>query len=159
MRSPVFCLALKLLAILPVSANPVITEFMASNQATAVDEDGDFSDWIEIHNPTTAPVSLDQWCLTDSATNLVKWRFPNVTLAPGEFRIVWASGENRRNPSAPLHTNFSLAAGGEYLALVRPDGVTVEQDFGPEYPAQDGDESFGMIFNSTSLVAPGASTR
>ena len=159
MRSPVFCLALKLLAILPVSANPVITEFMASNQATAVDEDGDFSDWIEIHNPTTAPVSLDQWCLTDSATNLVKWRFPNVTLAPGEFRIVWASGENRRNPSAPLHTNFSLAAGGEYLALVRPDGVTVEQDFGPEYPAQDGDESFGLIFNSTPLVAPGASTR
>lgn len=142
-----------------VQANPVITEFMASNQATAADEDGDFSDWIEIHNPTSAPISLSQWCLTDSASNLAKWRFPNVTLAPGEFRIVWASGENRRLAGQPLHTNFSLSADGEYLALVRPDGVTVQQDFGPEYPAQLGDESFGAQFNRTTLVAQGAPTR
>ena len=159
MRLPALCLALQLPVLPPLAANPVITEFMASNQATAADEDGDFSDWIEIHNPTSAPLSLNQWCLTDSATNLVKWRFPNVTLAPGEFRIIWASGENRRNTTAPLHTNFSLSAGGEYLALVRPDGITVEQDFGPEYPAQAGDESYGPLFNRTVLVAPGASTR
>lgn len=160
MRPPAAaCLALTLLAPLSAVANPVITEFMASNQATIADEDGDFSDWIEVHNPTTAPISLNQWCLTDSASNLARWRFPNVTLAPGEFRIVWASGENRRNPAAPLHTNFSLSAGGEYLALVRPDGVTVQQDFGPEYPAQDGDESYGSLFNSTVLVGPGAATR
>jgi hypothetical protein len=159
MRSSIVHLAFNLLALLPAAANPVITEFMASNQATTADEDGDFSDWIEIHNPTTAPISLNQWCLTDSATTLAKWRFPDVTLAPGEFRIVWASGENRRIASAPLHTNFSLSADGEYLALVRPDGVTVEQDFGPEYPEQDGDESYGPLFNRTILVAPGASTR
>ncbi len=32
-------------------AAPLITEFMASNDSTLADEDGDFSDWIEIHNP------------------------------------------------------------------------------------------------------------
>jgi hypothetical protein len=157
--APCLTLTLQLFCLLSAAANPVITEFMASNQATAVDEDGDFSDWIEIHNPTAAPISLSQWCLTDSAANLTKWRFPNVTLAPGEFRIVWASGENRRLASAPLHTNFSLSAGGEYLALVRPDGVTVEQDFGPEYPAQAGDESYGPLFDRTVLIAPGAITK
>src|SRR5215212_7514139 len=28
----------------------VITEFMAANSTTLADEDGEFSDWIEIHN-------------------------------------------------------------------------------------------------------------
>lgn len=155
---PAFCTLVSLCSGL-ATANPVITEFMASNKATAVDEDGDFSDWIEIHNPTTAPVSLDDWYLTDSAADLTKWRFPNVTLAPGEFRLVWASGKNRRFPNQPLHANFSLSAGGEYLALVQPNGTTVAQDFGPEYPAQDGDESYGARFQRTVLVAPGATTR
>ncbi|RYD60144.1 MAG: hypothetical protein EOP83_20130, partial [Verrucomicrobiaceae bacterium] len=141
------------------TANPVISEFMASNKATAVDEEGNFSDWIELHNPTTAPVSLDGWYLTDSAADLKKWKFPNVTLAPGEFRLVWASGENRRFPNQPLHANFSLSADGEYLALVQPDGTTVAQDLGANYPAQRGDESFGGRFLRTVLVAPGANTR
>lgn len=157
MRLPLLCLAVLPWSLSPAAADPVITEFMASNQATIADEDGDFADWIEVHNPTTAPVSLHNWYLTDSVTQLTKWRFPNVTLAPGEFRIVWASGENRLG--AVLHTNFSLSAGGEYLALVRPDGVTVAQDFGPEYPPQQGDQSYGAIFQSTVLVAPGAATR
>jgi hypothetical protein len=141
------------------AANPVITEIMASNQTTAADEDGEFSDWVEVHNPTTAPVSLNDWYLTDSSADLKKWRFPNVTLAPGEFRLVWASGKNRRFPNQPLHTNFSLSAGGEYLALVQADGTTVAQQFSPEYPELAGDESYGARFQSTVLVAPGATTR
>ncbi len=148
-----------LLAAAPVMAGPVISEIMSSNKSTVADEDGAFSDWIEIHNPDAVPVSLDQWCLTDSASNLQKWRFPNVTLAPGEFRIVWASNKNRRNPAAPLHTNFALAAEGEYLALVRPDGTTIEQHFPSGFPALGGDESYGAIFNRTVLLAPGALTR
>ncbi|QJE96483.1 lamin tail domain-containing protein [Luteolibacter luteus] len=158
MRARSLLCTLVLMPLAPVMANPVITEFMASNQATIADEDGDFSDWIEIHNPTSAPISLNNWKLTDSADNLAKWTFPNVTLAPGEFRIVWASGENRRVASAPLHTNFSLSAGGEYLGLVNPQGQVV-QDFGDEYPAQDGDESFGVQFDRTVLLSQGAFTR
>jgi hypothetical protein len=156
--TPVLCALVSLYAGLAM-ANPAITEFMASNKATAVDEDGDFSDWIEIHNPTAAPVSLDEWYLTDSAADLKKWRFPNVTLAPGEFRLVWASGKNRRFPNQPLHSNFSLSADGEYLALVQPDGITVVQDFGANYPAQKGDESYGGRFQRTVLITPGANTR
>ncbi|MCP4822667.1 MAG: lamin tail domain-containing protein, partial [Shimia sp.] len=31
---------------------------MAANDATLADEDGQFSDWIEIHNPTGQDVDL-----------------------------------------------------------------------------------------------------
>ena len=35
----------------PLQALPLITEFLASNDSILADEDGDFSDWIEVFNP------------------------------------------------------------------------------------------------------------
>src|SRR5437868_11455155 len=104
--------AVSLLLALSARANPIITEFMADNVSFIADEDADYSDWIEIHNPGAAAVVMTDWALTDDATNLTKWKFPNVTMQPGDFLIVWASGKNKRTPGAPLHTNFSLAKGG-----------------------------------------------
>jgi hypothetical protein len=153
------CIFVLVLSAASMQANPVITEFMADNVASIADEDGAFSDWIEIHNPTASPLNLDQWALTDSTAQLTKWRFPAVTLQPGGFLLVWASGKNRVNPAAPLHTNFSLAAGGEYLALVRPDGTTVQQQFAPKFPAQAENESYGLQFSTTTLLAPGVSAK
>ena len=42
-----------------------ISEFMATNQSTVLDADGDPSGWIEIFNPTTNDVNLSGWSLTD----------------------------------------------------------------------------------------------
>ena len=61
---------------------PLITEFMAANDSGLADEDGEFSDWIEIQNPDNAPISLTGYHLTDDAANLDKWTFPAVTLNP-----------------------------------------------------------------------------
>ena len=122
-------------------AGPVISEFMASNETTLADEDGDFPDWIEIFNPDAEPVGLGGFFLTDDAGRLDRWRFPDVTLEPGEWLVVFASNKNR--DVGELHTNFRLAAAGEYLALVAQDGVTVVSDFGDRYPPQFEDQSFG----------------
>jgi len=135
-------LAVLALSLTPACALPLITEFMADNETTLADEDGIFSDWIEIHNPDATPVNLSGWTLTDKATSPAKWIFPAVTLEPGGFIVVFASGKNRTVPGAELHTNFSLAAGGEYLALLAPGGGIANQ-FSPEYPAQDTDKSSG----------------
>jgi len=58
------------LALMPGAAAlgaPLITEFMAIHDAGLVDEDGEFSDWIEIHNPEAVPISLAGYSLTDNA--------------------------------------------------------------------------------------------
>src|SRR4030042_2224636 len=52
----------------------VISEFMALNDSTLADENGAFSDWIEIHNPTDTPLSLDGWYLTDEDDETRHWR-------------------------------------------------------------------------------------
>ena len=142
------------------AADPRIDEFMASNKATLVDEDGDESDWIEIYNPGTTPINLNGWYLSDESSNLVQWRFPDVTLEADRRLLVFASGKNRTVPGLPLHTNFSLNEDGEYLALVRPDGSTVVQSFDP-FPAQRDDISYGFNVNTTDVVllAEGAAAK
>lgn len=123
---------------------PIISEFMAANETRLADEDGEFSDWIEIHNPEGVAISLAGYHLTDNPADLRKWTFPSTTLDAGAYLVVFASGKNRTDPAGRLHTDFRLSAAGEYLALVAPDGVTVVSAFTPAYPAQFDDESFGF---------------
>jgi hypothetical protein len=101
-------------------ANPLlINEFMAANASGPTDEDGDFSDWIEIYNRSSQPVNLSGWSLTNTPDQPDKWLFPDVTLASHDYLVVFASGKNRNSvkPGAALHTNFKLSRQGEYLAL------------------------------------------
>ncbi|MBX3728315.1 MAG: CotH kinase family protein [Candidatus Sumerlaeia bacterium] len=111
----------------PAGATVRLNEFVASNGTILADEDGDFSDWIEIVNVGAAPVALSGFGLTDNPGQPFQWTFPAVTLDAGQHLLVWASGKNRRPTSGPLHTNFSIAAGGEPLRLTRPDGSVADE--------------------------------
>ena len=135
------------------SASLVISEFQAVNGSTVRDEDGDYSDWIEIHNRGQVPQNLDGWFLTDSALNLTRWRFPNVVIPAGGYLVVFASQKDRTNaPTGQLHTNFRLGAEGEYLALVDPNTNAVSE-FAPIYPAwKPGEVSYGRDRNEPNLV-------
>src|SRR5881394_115362 len=127
----------------PAADQVVISEFLASNSNGLRDEDGDYSDWIELFNSGVTPVALGGWFLTDTASDLAKWSFPPTNMAPGGFLVVFASGKDRRVPGAPLHTRFSLSAGGEYLALIRPDGG-IATEFSPVFPEQFPNVSYGL---------------
>ncbi len=129
-----------------LAADPIISEFAASNQAVLKDADGDFSDWIEIHNRGDATANLSGWRLTDSAQDPALWTFPSVTIPAGGYITVFASGKNRIDPERELHTNFRLGSGGEHLALVRPDGSIATQF---DYPEQFADVSYGYRMSDT----------
>lgn len=135
-------------------ADVVISEFMARNTKTIADEDGNYPDWIELHNVSGTNINLEGWYLTDNTNQLTKWRFPATNLPPNGYLIVFASGKNRAVPGLPLHTSFQLAGDGEYLALVRPD-LSIATDFYPTFPSQYDDISFGdgRQYVSTLLVS------
>lgn len=125
------------------SADPIISEFMASNDITIADEDGEYADWMEIHNPDATPADMTGWYLTDDSLNLTQWAFPAVTIPADGYLVVFATKKNRTVAGSELHTNFKLSSGGEYLALVKPDGTTLATEFN-EYPAQITDYSYGL---------------
>jgi hypothetical protein len=112
----------------PIQAQQLlINEFMSSNALTILDDDGEDSDWIELYNSGTVALNLSGFGLSNNATEPFKWVFPQLTLQPGEYSLVWASGKNRTNPSKPLHTNFSLSSLGEDLILSKPSGEIMDQ--------------------------------
>lgn len=120
---------------------PRISEFLASNRSGIRDADGERADWIEIVNAGPSPHSLEGWSLTDDPAVPEKWTFPVVTLPANGRLVVFASGKDRRAPGSELHTNFSLSAAGEYLALIAPDGRRASE-FAP-FPPQQPDVSWG----------------
>jgi hypothetical protein len=122
-----------------------LNEFLASNGAGLTDEDGDYSDWIEIYNASSRPVNLSGWALTDEPDQPTKWPFPDLTLGGHEYLVIFASGKDRRlaGPERYLHTNFKLSKTGEPLGLysILDDSFA---DFLPSgYPEQFRDIAYG----------------
>ncbi|MHC4640860.1 MAG: lamin tail domain-containing protein, partial [Planctomycetota bacterium] len=144
----------------------VISEFMAVNDSIFQDPcvPDESPDWIEIYNPTDTTINLDGWYLANWNSdnpdpNLREWQFPDVNIGPGEFRIVFASNNNIRDPNAPyLHTNFSLAQKDECVAIVAPDGNTIIHEYTP-YPQQLSDISYGLAQSAEILVHTGINVR
>ena len=134
----------------------ILNEFLASNSGQGTnalrDEDGDSSDWLEIRNAGTGLANLDGWFLTDNAADLTQWRFPNVSLAPDGYLIVFASEKDRTNINGRLHTNFRLtsaSSGTGYLALVDPKTNIVSSFV---YVTQFTDVSYGRDRANPSLT-------
>jgi hypothetical protein len=130
----------------------LITEFMAINNNTLIDEDGDFPDWLELHNPGTASLNLAGWYLTDNPGNLTQWILPSIDLAPGGYLVVFASGKDRSDPAQNLHTSFRISGSGEYLAIVEPDGLSISHSYGPLFPAQRADVSYGIFSDQLTYL-------
>jgi hypothetical protein len=144
MSHRLFCLlASVLFTMVNLRAQVAITEFLASNSKILADENGDFSDWIEVQNTGAQPVNLLGWSLTDQPDIPAKWKFPATNLNAGSFMVVFASAKDRTNAGLPLHLNFRLAAIGDYLALFPPDSTTPATEFAPKFPAQKPDISYG----------------
>jgi len=125
----------------------IITEFMASNSNGLVDGTGANPDWIEIHNPTGASISLSGAYLTDNENNLTKWSFPPTASVPaGGYLVVCASGLSFIDGLGYTHTSFKLDADGEDVLLVDTNGTTIISGF-LNYPSQGSNVSYGLGSN------------
>ncbi|MGC9363712.1 MAG: CotH kinase family protein [Fidelibacterota bacterium] len=119
-----------------------INEFLASNSYTNTDQDGEYDDWLELINLGEQAVVLSGLYLTDKPDNLTKWQFPpgSAALEPGELLLVWCDEDEEQSG---YHTNFKLSAGGEFLAIVAEDGVSVIDSL--RFGEQEEDVSFGRF--------------
>jgi hypothetical protein len=106
-----------------------INEWMASNNSylDPVDEDAD--DWLEIYNPTGAPVNLVNWRLSDNPALPAKFSIPaGYSIPAGGRLLVWADNEVVQNnvANSQLHAGFKLSSDGGAIVLSAPDGMLVD---------------------------------
>ncbi len=146
--------ALPFLIAATVRAELAITELMAAADLNFPDEDGEPSDWIEITNSGATPAPLTGHFLTNNAAQLTRWAFPDVVVPANSAVVIFASGKDRAIAGQPLHTSFTLDRGGDYLALVAPDGMTPVSEIAPGYPQQFEGISYGIGAAGGESVEP-----
>ena len=91
-----------------------INEVVSSN-SVYLDEDGDNPDWLEIHNFGTQDVSINGWSLSDDVDGITKWIFPNITLTPDQYMVLWASSKDRTTINYP---RTLINQGNEFKYLI-----------------------------------------
>lgn len=128
-------------------------------QAAHPEVEGDYSDWIELHNASAEDVDLSGWHLTDDNDEPNLWTFPdNTIIATGSYLLVLADG-NTELPGDYLHTNFGLSADGEFLGLSDVAGEYVSQfegGFPKQYPFQSYGVGVDGSFAYADTPTPGA---
>ena len=106
----------------------VITEVLPSN-GKYLPVGQEYYDLVEIMNNSQEPLNLADYGLTDKANNPTRYTFPEVTLQPGEYYVVYCSDEPALGEN---HAPFKVSAEGETLYLskngVLLDALTVPGD-------------------------------
>jgi len=135
------------------STSVVINELMADNDGVIQDPQGDYDDWIELHNTSLQTVDLSGNYLTDREDDLRKWAFPEGTvLPPGAYLIVWVDEDGGDEPG--LHANFKLSSDGEEIYLVDTDeNGNAILDY-VLFEAQETDVSYGRTPDGSGDFAP-----
>lgn len=121
-----------------------INEFMADNKNTIMDEYGEYDDWIELWNGGELPIHLEGMYLSDKPENPSKWRFPDVTIQPGAFLLLWTDDDNSQGL---LHTNFKLSKAGEFIGLYDQEATGYAMIDNISFGVQQTDVSFGREYD------------
>jgi hypothetical protein len=108
------------------------------------DQNGQFDDWVELHNLSNADINMSGFYLTDSKKDLTKWKFPdNTILEKNGYLIIWADSDTLQSG---LHSNFKLSALGENIVLVSPESEIVDM---VEYPETTLQQSYARMPDGT----------
>jgi len=131
----------------PMQTPPTIyiNEFMASNNETIADPQGDFDDWIEIYNADIYPVNIGGMYITDDLSDPAKWKIPDTqpdstTIQPGEFLLLWADEDIE---DGVLHLDIKLSVNGEEIGLYTDDLTSIIDSI--VFEEQTIDISFGRL--------------
>lgn len=98
-----------------------ISEVLTENISALPDEQGRYSDVIELHNTGDSPIFLGDYCLSDSVENRFRYRLPAITLQAGDYAVIYCDGENYVGEKGEIHANFGLSK-DDTLCLTDADG-------------------------------------
>lgn len=135
-------------------AGLVISEIMPSNSSAVTDENGHYSDWVEIWNSTNHAINLEGVGLSDKGDR-IRFLFPAVTLEADGRVIVFCDNTNQSSPNKAFHAKFKLSSVGETVYLYDPNAYLIDSC---KYPMMASDESWALTdsgFQTVSWFSPG----
>ncbi|HLO61279.1 MAG TPA: CotH kinase family protein [Bacteroidales bacterium] len=145
-------LLLCLLFLCPVAALPqvLINEYLTSNTSGLLDEDQEYSDWIEFYNSSDNPVNMTGYSLTDDLAVPARWTFPAMTLPAHQYVKVFASGKDRKALWMNFETVIDIGTPWHY--------IVPQSDMGTAWLNNGFDDSSWSVGNSSFGYADGDDT-
>ena len=127
-----------------------INEILAKNSYSIKDDDGDYSDYIEIFNDYSEEMHLKGYHLSDDEFDTNKWTFPDIVIGPHSYLVVFASKKDKCDlDKAICHTNFKLSSDGEVVTL-SDDAGSIISKIG--YKSTLNDISYGFVKNKYDFL-------
>ena len=118
-----------------------ISEVMPANTSAVTDENGNYSDWIEIWNSSDHDINMNGVGLSDRGDR-IRFLFPEVLLPAGERVLVFCNKANQVKPNLPFHAKFKLSSVGETVFLFDPNAFLIDS---VKYPILASDESWALV--------------
>lgn len=138
----------------------IFSEVMSANSASVPDENGEFSDWLEIYNGTGHDVDMDGVMLTNR-TDRITFPFPSYILKAGERVIVYATDSYQLDPNLPFHGKFKISSAGDHLYMYDPNMYLIDELVVPTMTADSSyilaaiDENGVRQYETTTFYSPG----
>jgi hypothetical protein len=120
--------------------------------------------WAELRNEGQTELNLADFCLTDDPNDPMKWIFPEKTIQPGEYAVVYLTGDGE--DGAEMRASFKLGNKDEVIYLNdiagnpvdslswengMPKGVSVVRGGRYTYFSTPGSENSERVFSSLSF--------
>lgn len=123
----------------------VISEMMSANASAYPDENGNFSDWMELWNAGDTEIDLENITLSNRPDK-AKFIFPAHILAPDERVIVFCDKLNANDPGGPYHAKFKLSSIGTEVYLFDTAGHVLRD---VKIPTLNANESYALMEDGT----------
>ncbi len=110
------------------SSTLIVTEVCVANIDQTIDYSNNYGGWIELYNPTSSGISLDDWYITDDSEVLMKHKLSGYgILKPGCYQCIFfdhhaLDGEYGPNASRQVRFKLNRKGGTLYLSEKGKDG-------------------------------------
>ncbi len=120
-----------------IASSPlIINEILSSNNKykkyTNSKKVSDYYDMVELYNTSDQPILLSDYYLSDGSKHLLDYRLPDVSLAPGEYMLIYCMGRAAtiydnptdlfKVPESPIELSYF----GETVYLTSKDGIIID---------------------------------
>jgi hypothetical protein len=130
-----------------VNGQVYINELMASNATSVVDVNGEYSDWIELHNPLDHSINISGYYVSDDLEKIDKYKLPitNALIIPANgYLILWANGNDS---TGAAYLPFKLSSEKEIFILSNATGTNILDSI--SFQNQYADISYGRKYDGS----------
>lgn len=131
-----------------IEKHPLINEVCGNNFSVIMAENEKYMDYIELYNPTSHDVSMEEYYLSDDENQPKKFSLAGIVVPAHGYALVWADKDLL--PEAGL-ANFGISKRGEKICLSDANGKIIDA---VNMPALSYNVSYGRTENGGGHFAP-----